>query len=266
MKIIKKSMLHMNIKKTLPIILLAFSLLSGSKVFAALVDLGDFSFDTVEKRSWLKVTETSGLSFNQVSAELDAGGDYSGWRYATVNDYESLLSSFGFSPASWLAVCDHAVYCGTLEGWTDDYSVDDFRAFKTLVETLGNNGGDTIYPYPQAQGYLADVDPFTGARRQGYLGIDLETPPPCRYCAFGGIYEGIANDDYARDWVGSFLVRDGIACNYSVSHGQGGQNNPCQYFRVNSPSVIPIFITGLFALHFSFGYSRKVAKKSLPSN
>ncbi len=221
--------------------LLALSLFVNISAHAALIDLGDFSFDTVGKRSWLKVTETSNMSFNQVSAELGAGGAFNGWRFATVDDFESLLQSLELSPAyfSWWSGCNYATYCGPLSGWTDDYSDDDYRAFINLVEALGDNGSQTIYPYPQAQGYLADIDPTTGNRRQGYLGIDGETIPPCAACAFGGIYEGLSNDDYAVDYIGSFLIQEGLACQYGNAEtgGAEGRNNQCRYFRVDAPGT-----------------------------
>ena len=38
---------------------------------------------------WLKLTETTGLSVNQVIAQTDVGGKYAGWRIPTAQDIDN---------------------------------------------------------------------------------------------------------------------------------------------------------------------------------
>lgn len=51
------------------------------------------TFDESSGLSWLKLSETQGLSINQVSAQLGAGGAFSGWRLPTGEEVEALFVS-----------------------------------------------------------------------------------------------------------------------------------------------------------------------------
>lgn len=54
--------------------------------------------DTSTNLEWLDLTVTTGSSFNDVSAQLTAGGTLDGFRFATTSEVAALWSSFGFSP------------------------------------------------------------------------------------------------------------------------------------------------------------------------
>jgi len=62
---------------------------------ADLVDRGLQTFDTQSGLEWLDLSETRGLSFDEVSAQLVAGGQYAGYRYATTLEAQALLGEFG---------------------------------------------------------------------------------------------------------------------------------------------------------------------------
>lgn len=51
------------------------------------------TFDESSGLSWLKLSETQGLSINQISAQLGAGGAFSGWRLPTGEEVEALFVS-----------------------------------------------------------------------------------------------------------------------------------------------------------------------------
>lgn len=53
------------------------------------------TYDTATGLEWLDVTETAGLSYNQVSAELGAGGAYEGFVFASQQQILGLFSSIG---------------------------------------------------------------------------------------------------------------------------------------------------------------------------
>lgn len=63
---------------------------------AAILDLGNITRDTDTGLDWLDLTESLGLSYNEVSAQLGAGGDYEGYRYATVAELDQLITNFGY--------------------------------------------------------------------------------------------------------------------------------------------------------------------------
>lgn len=49
------------------------------------------TYDDATNLSWLKLTQTIGMSINQVKAELGAGGRFEGWRLPTDNEVESIV-------------------------------------------------------------------------------------------------------------------------------------------------------------------------------
>ena len=62
---------------------------------ADLVDRGLQTYDTQSGLEWLDLSQTRGLSFDEVSAQLGTGGLYAGYRYATTLEAQTLLGEFG---------------------------------------------------------------------------------------------------------------------------------------------------------------------------
>lgn len=79
------------------IICLLTMLIISKGSMAALVDYGYFTRDTSTGLDWLDVTETRALSYDYVSSELGAGGQFEGWRYATYSEFNQLLLNLGFT-------------------------------------------------------------------------------------------------------------------------------------------------------------------------
>jgi hypothetical protein len=69
-------------------------ILGNSYVSAAIVDNDKFTTDTISGLDWMDVTETSGLSFDEVSVQLGIGGAYEGWRYATDIEFNTLVGNY----------------------------------------------------------------------------------------------------------------------------------------------------------------------------
>jgi hypothetical protein len=67
----------------------------GMPVHAALVNNGSYTTDTVSDLDWLDLTETRNRSYDDISSQLDAGGEFAGWRYATGVEAEALFTQFG---------------------------------------------------------------------------------------------------------------------------------------------------------------------------
>ncbi|MCW9004850.1 MAG: VPLPA-CTERM sorting domain-containing protein [Gammaproteobacteria bacterium] len=51
--------------------------------------------DTDSGLEWLDLTVTNGVSLSEIYAQLDVGGTYEGWRYATRAEVAGLWDSFG---------------------------------------------------------------------------------------------------------------------------------------------------------------------------
>ena len=76
------------------LILLLLSVLSLG-VNAALLDRDGYISDTQTGLDWLDLTQTAGLSYQDVSAQLVQGGSLEGWRYASLAEVVGLLDSAG---------------------------------------------------------------------------------------------------------------------------------------------------------------------------
>ena len=49
-----------------------------------MIDRGTYVSDSQSSLDWLKLSETQGISPNEMNALLAPSGRYAGWRYATV--------------------------------------------------------------------------------------------------------------------------------------------------------------------------------------
>jgi len=79
-------------KIILTLLLMATSCFISIKVHAELVDNGSYTSDTASGLDWLDLTETRGLSYNTVLAQMNSGGRFDGWTYATREQVNGLLS------------------------------------------------------------------------------------------------------------------------------------------------------------------------------
>lgn len=112
---------------TLTIFLLFFGM---SLANSAIIDLGNITRDTATGLDWLDLTETRGISYNQVAAQFVTGGSLEGWRYATPMEFEELITNFGYSP----------VFGGCGYGLTfcDDDAGGETEVVEVIIKTLGD--------------------------------------------------------------------------------------------------------------------------------
>lgn len=84
------------ISRSVAAAVLAASVLTAAPARSAIVDAADHSYltDTATNLDWLDVTTTAGMSFNYVSSQLGVGGQFAGWRYATGNEFNTLVSNY----------------------------------------------------------------------------------------------------------------------------------------------------------------------------
>ena len=84
-------------KKTKAFVLLA---LYGSTISTTLASSTDFfdhdiyTTDSLSGLDWLDVTRSENRSFNEISSQLGAGGEFDGWRYATVDEFNTMVSDY----------------------------------------------------------------------------------------------------------------------------------------------------------------------------
>ena len=73
------------------------ALVLSTNVSAALIDNGMITSDDSTGLEWLDLTETVGMSYDQVTAQMATGGSLAGWSYATSSQIASLFDSAGGS-------------------------------------------------------------------------------------------------------------------------------------------------------------------------
>jgi len=67
-------------------------------------DNGMFTTDTLSGLDWLDVTESVNRSYNDVSGQFGLNGDYVGWRYATGDEFNQMISNYtdvGIAPGNY---------------------------------------------------------------------------------------------------------------------------------------------------------------------
>lgn len=64
-------------------------------VNASIIDNGTYVTDTATGWDWLDLTQTAGMSYDDVTLQLGPGGLYEGWSYATRAELETLWGAFG---------------------------------------------------------------------------------------------------------------------------------------------------------------------------
>lgn len=106
--------------------ILISSIALSNSVGATILSLNSsFGADTITRDTstgpdWLDVTETDGLSYNQVTALVGSGETYEGWRYASAAELDQLIVNFGYIAVQ--ADCDYGVLRCDVNiggGWVD---------------------------------------------------------------------------------------------------------------------------------------------------
>jgi len=120
------------------IMALSFSLSANAALLSIDSSFGADSVtrDTATGLDWLDVTQTRGLSYDQVNAQMVSGGLYEGWRYATVAELDQLIVNFGYSAVN--QNCSYtAIHC-------DLINVTQAELVETMIRMLGDTYDATV--------------------------------------------------------------------------------------------------------------------------
>ena len=165
---------------------------------AALVDHDSFVADTGSGLQWLKLSETYGMAYADVHSELQAGGQWEGWRFATGTEFEGLLLGQG----AMASQCANGTgFCGFTVGTEGSWSIEINHLF-----------GDSYYqgfpyPYLQSAGLLADIDASTGLHWTALILTDYDTSIGDHRGFIQTHAWSSADNTHGASW----LVRDSIA-------------------------------------------------------
>jgi hypothetical protein len=113
------------------------------------------TYDNVTNLSWLKLTQTVGMSINQVKAEFAAGGRFEGWRLPTDDEVESIVRA-AMSPLAFNE--DATLYNGSgYRGYTANWRT----WFGTTYYTSSgdsSNGNKYWYSYGLYEGSAGNTE------------------------------------------------------------------------------------------------------------
>ena len=218
-------------------LLFLISLLLPAQAYSAIISINDSVFgidsvtrDTVSGLDWLDVTLSVNRSYGDVSSQFGVGGDFKGWRYATISDFDNLLSGLSLDISNLKGP----------QGQTWNNTVDVSTA-KRIVSLLGwtyvNNLPSTGNPFGQKELYGVFGDHYADI-----FSPDGQSPPSHVYGKIGAsdtlAYSNTSGQilhNSSDNLVGSFLVQS-----------------------VPEPSILALFTAGLAGL----GFARKRKQKS----
>lgn len=168
---------------------------------AAIADYGTYFQDTDTGLYWLKLDATQDRSYNDISSKLGYQEEFEGWRYASIEELETLVGNYGIpSPGNTCAI---GTYCGSLDATYDEQVEDLIRLF-----------GDTWDDYLDATNDTKDAAPDGTAKARGLIG---EPYPWASYerIAMATIQDrewvDRATGDPINDWPDAIWTEGGVA-------------------------------------------------------
>lgn len=178
-----------------------FSLPTSGMASSILVDKGSYTYDPGTKLEWLDVTQTAGLSYDDVAANNGVNFIKNGWRYAQQSD---LVQFFADGD---IAVSDQGGYLGAAS-----YSADPgYSNFVAKLSNIGNLLGWTVPPTADPDAWYASVGWFGTPDindRIGWMMLNI-APSTTGYSNAGvSIEESYRESFIANATVGSLLIRD----------------------------------------------------------
>ena len=184
------------------------AVLAYTSVPAAIIDHGTYIEDTDSGIYWLKLTESMGYTYDEVSAEFNYGEDFAGWRYADREEVDQLITNYGIPPTG--ASCGEPTsYCGAVPG-----------AYAETLEGLIKLLGDTEDYYYDSTNNDWDIAPDGAGWAAGLLGQPGDADDGNIYYVYE-IY--IRDSERVSRATGNLIkdVGDGIWYNRSNKAGGG---------------------------------------------
>lgn len=160
---------------------------------------GAITLDTSSNLEWLDVTVSVNQSFNYVSSQFGAGGDYSGFRYATDNEVATFFANAGLN-------------------FTYSSSSADATKVSSLISLVGSTSNDNYYYYSSlwtrgiamqsAFDYNSASGDYQTTEARIYTEVRNYGPSDIYYTAVQDIIRGAWPIQAAQYDVGSWLVRN----------------------------------------------------------
>ena len=221
-------------KKTLVLLssLLLTNVAQADLVTGDWISEGDsqVTIDTDTGVEWLKLNNTSGMSVNQVIAELGSDGDFEGWRLPTESEVQTLIETV-LPQLSWNGIGESTVYSsGAYRGYADI-----FRSWLGTSSYVFSGDGSANRRYWYSYGNYVDSNgqvKLTGTYRyQKYTWG--------KYDHSATMHDNYYPQDFTMDSTNStrgvFLVSDGGVTLSSINDPMLNVNNPNSPAKVSTP-------------------------------
>jgi hypothetical protein len=146
--------------------------------------VGSITRDTETNLDWLDVSLSQGRSFLDVTNELGAGGDFAGFRHASIAEFQTLVLNAGI-------------------GNTNSVVTGDLSAFTNLINLVGTT--EIQNGYPQTLGFLEEPRDFD-TRVNGELDFFFQGSVP----AYSATTTVLRSQSVDFNNVGHWLVRPSV--------------------------------------------------------
>ncbi len=173
-----------------------------SSAFAARTDFIDnnsYTTDSLSGLDWLDVTRSENRSFDDISSQLESGGEFDGWRYATTDEFSTMVSDYTDDTYIYSEFGRNHYENGIMDTLVsllgDTYTYANFLSSNSLLSFTSGMLIDMNYGGQLMTAILWDDDTPNRDNPSGYDYSD-----PHHRMVYGGDTLGIAR--------GSYLVRD----------------------------------------------------------
>lgn len=221
-------------KKTLVLLssLLIANVAQADLVTGDWISEGDsqVTIDTATGVEWLKLNNTSGMSVNQVIAELGRDGDFEGWRLPTESEVQTLIETV-LPQFSWNGIGESTVYSSSAyRGYAD--------TFRSWLGTSGYTfSGDGSANRKSWYSFGKYLDSNGQVMQTGSYRYQKYTWGKYEHTA--SLYDEYYNSDTTIDSISSdrgvFLVSDGGVTLSSINDPTLNVNNPNSPAKVSTP-------------------------------
>ncbi len=167
-----------------------------------------YTTDSLSGLDWLDVTASVYRSYNDVSSQFEAGGDFEGWRYATGEEFNALATNYTGNPIS-------STETGVIYHHND--KIDGLVSLlgSTLDSAYLKNAGVTYdefngYTEGSGQDYTFGLLADNLLSNNGHYLAVLWDDDSSNYFDYSHQLHNFLGDNSRQDHSGSYLVRDTV--------------------------------------------------------
>jgi hypothetical protein len=179
------------------------------------IDHGTYTTDSLSGFDWLDLTISAGQTYDYVSTQFGSGGEYEGWRYATGEQFNTLVSNYTGNPIPQNRYSRVAQEINLGDDLIDGLVVllgstlDVFwlsQSGKTRDASMGFSEGEYL---DFTEGYIADTD--KDGKHFVAMIHDFDEAPTSSFVDYSQAhFQTLIGNEIGFLSVGSYLIRDTV--------------------------------------------------------